>query len=100
MHERSLATAAVCRRGLRLAPSASRLSDPAGGGLGGEIELIHHDLPLAPRRVSAIALVHDDPRAMREAGSGSKAATITPEGADDVGSDNRVRGPKWTVSPV
>ena len=30
------------------------------------------------------------PRAMREAGYGIKAATITPEGADDVGSPNRI----------
>ncbi|MGI8803539.1 MAG: isocitrate/isopropylmalate family dehydrogenase [Solirubrobacteraceae bacterium] len=55
-----------------------------------EVELIHHDLSLAARRDSANAVVHDAARAMRDAGFGIKAATITPEGADDVGSPNRI----------
>ena len=35
-------------------------------------------------------IVHEAAQAMREAGLGIKAATITPEGKDDVGSPNRI----------
>ena len=35
-------------------------------------------------------LVHEAAQAMRRSGFGIKAATITPEGADDVGSPNRI----------
>jgi len=55
-----------------------------------EIELVHHDLSLDARRASANAVAHDAAAAMRETGFGIKAATITPEGADDVGSPNRI----------
>ncbi len=55
-----------------------------------EIDLVHHDLSLGARRASANGVVHDAARAMREAGFGIKAATITPEGIDDVGSPNRI----------
>jgi isocitrate dehydrogenase (NAD+) len=55
-----------------------------------EVELVHYDLSLASRRASANGVVHEAARAMHEAGFGIKAATITPEGADDVGSPNRI----------
>jgi isocitrate dehydrogenase (NAD+) len=55
-----------------------------------EIELVHYDLSLASRRASDNGVVHDAARAMHDAGFGIKAATITPEGADDVGSPNRI----------
>jgi isocitrate/isopropylmalate dehydrogenase len=55
-----------------------------------EIELVHYDLSLTARRASGNDVVHDAARAMRDAGFGIKAATITPEGADDVGSPNRI----------
>ena len=55
-----------------------------------EIELVHYDLSLVARRASANGVVHEAAQAMREAGFGIKAATITPEGADDVGSPNRI----------
>ncbi len=52
---------------------------------GVELELLRHDLSLAAGRASGNAVVHVA-AAMREAGFGIKAATVTPEGATDVGS--------------
>ena len=57
---------------------------------GVELELEHHDLSLAHRRKTGNQCVTEAATAMREAGFGIKAATITPEGADDVGSPNRI----------
>src|ERR1700748_2901883 len=48
------------------------------------------DLSLEHRRATANQVVIDAAAAMRETGLGLKAATITPEGADDVGSPNRI----------
>ena len=58
--------------------------------LGVELELERFDLSLESRRSSRNAVVHEAAAAMRDAGFGLKAATITPEGADDVGSPNRI----------
>jgi isocitrate dehydrogenase (NAD+) len=55
-----------------------------------EVELEHYDLSLENRRTTNNDVVHAAARAMREAGYGIKAATITPEGKDDVGSPNRI----------
>jgi isocitrate dehydrogenase (NAD+) len=55
-----------------------------------EVELEHYDLSLDNRRSTNNDVVHAAARAMREAGYGIKAATITPEGKDDVGSPNRI----------
>src|SRR6187551_3590198 len=55
-----------------------------------ELELEHYDLSLEKRRETGNEIVHDAARAMREAGFGLKAATVTPEGKDDVGSPNRI----------
>jgi isocitrate/isopropylmalate dehydrogenase len=55
-----------------------------------EVELEHYDLSLENRRGTNNDVVHAAARAMREAGYGIKAATITPEGKDDVGSPNRI----------
>ena len=74
--------------GQELLDQSLRLLDPELLGL--EIELEHFDLSLERRRESANAVVHDAARAMREAGYGLKAATVTPEGAGDVGSPNRI----------
>ena len=57
---------------------------------GSELELVRFDLSLARRRETKNRIVHDAARALREAGFGLKAATVTPEGADDVGSPNRI----------
>jgi isocitrate dehydrogenase (NAD+) len=58
--------------------------------LGMELELETYDLSLDKRRETDNEIVHEAARAMREAGFGLKAATITPEGRDDVGSPNRI----------
>jgi isocitrate/isopropylmalate dehydrogenase len=55
-----------------------------------EVELEHYDLSLENRRRTNNDVVHAAARAMRDAGYGIKAATITPEGKDDVGSPNRI----------
>jgi len=55
-----------------------------------ELELERFDLSLAHRRATDNEVVADAARAMRESGFGIKAATVTPEGKDDVGSPNRL----------
>ncbi|HEX6027010.1 MAG TPA: isocitrate/isopropylmalate family dehydrogenase, partial [Solirubrobacter sp.] len=61
-----------------------------GDLLGIELSLERFDLSLEKRRETGNEIVHEAARAMREAGFGLKAATITPEGRDDVGSPNRI----------
>jgi isocitrate dehydrogenase (NAD+) len=58
--------------------------------LGLDLELVRFDLSLANRRRTSNGVVEEAAEAMREAGLGLKAATITPEGAGDVGSPNRI----------
>jgi isocitrate dehydrogenase (NAD+) len=55
-----------------------------------EVGLERFDLSLANRRETKNAVCTEAAEAMAEAGFGIKAATITPEGADDVGSPNRL----------
>jgi isocitrate/isopropylmalate dehydrogenase len=74
--------------GEELLEQALQLLDPDVLGL--EIELLRFDLSLAARRATSNAIVTEAAAAMREAGLGLKAATITPEGPDDVGSPNRI----------
>src|SRR5213079_1063601 len=49
------------------------------------------DLSLESRRATDNGVVYVAAAAIREHGLGLKAATITPEGRDDVGSPNRIR---------
>src|SRR5690242_21140790 len=58
--------------------------------IGLEVELPRYDLSLESRRATKNAVVHEAAAAVREAGLGLKGATVTPEGANDVGSPNRV----------
>jgi isocitrate dehydrogenase (NAD+) len=58
--------------------------------LGLEVDLARFDLSLENRRRTSNAVCTEAATAMAEAGFGIKAATITPEGADDVGSPNRL----------
>jgi isocitrate/isopropylmalate dehydrogenase len=74
--------------GQELLDEAVRVLDPAL--LGVEMELERHDLSLDARRDTNNECVTAAARAMKEAGFGIKAATITPEGKDDVGSPNRI----------
>jgi isocitrate/isopropylmalate dehydrogenase len=58
--------------------------------IGTELEFQRFDLSLESRRSSNNSVVYDSAKAIRTAGLGLKAATITPEGAGDVGSPNRI----------
>jgi isocitrate dehydrogenase (NAD+) len=58
--------------------------------IGSELEFPRYDLSLENRRATQNAVVHEAASAIREHGLGLKAATITPEGAGDVGSPNRI----------
>ena len=74
--------------GQELLDQALRLLAPDVIGL--ELELPRFDLSLENRRATNNAVVHEAAAALRESGLGLKAATITPEGAEDVGSPNRI----------
>ncbi len=74
--------------GQELLEQSLRVLDPNLLGL--DLELARFDLSLDSRRKSENRVVVEAAAAMREAGLGLKAATITPEGADDVGSPNRI----------
>ena len=58
--------------------------------VGLELDLPRYDLSLESRRATENRVVYEAAAAIREAGLGLKAATITPEGRDDVGSPNRI----------
>jgi isocitrate dehydrogenase (NAD+) len=74
--------------GQELLEEALRVLAPDITGL--ELELPRFDLSLESRRATKNEVVLEAAAALREAGLGLKAATITPEGADDVGSPNRI----------
>src|SRR5256714_4116474 len=58
--------------------------------IGVKVECKDFDLSLATRRQTRNEIVHEAAAALRESGFGIKAATITPEGAGDVGSPNAI----------
>ena len=74
--------------GQELLEQAIRVLDQDVIGL--ELELERHDLSLERRRETSNGCVSEAAEAMRAAGFGVKAATVTPEGKDDVGSPNRI----------
>src|SRR5213596_3036235 len=74
--------------GQELLEEALRVLAPEVTGL--ELRFDRFDLSLASRRATRNQIVHEAAGAIREAGLGLKAATVTPEGADDVGSPNRI----------
>src|SRR5215211_1224958 len=74
--------------GQELLDQALRVLDPAVTNV--PVELEHYDLSLENRRRTRNEVVGSAARAMLESNFGIKAATITPEGADDVGSPNRL----------
>ena len=74
--------------GQELLEQALRVLDPEVTKV--DVELEHHDLSLENRRSTNNEVVSTAAAAMREARFGIKAATVTPEGADDVGSPNRL----------
>ena len=83
--------------GQELLEEALRVIDPSVTGL--NTELKRYDLSLENRRKTNNEVVDEAAEAMCETGFGIKAATVTPEGADDVGSPNAIlrRGINGTV---
>ena len=74
--------------GQELLEESLRVLQPDVAGI--DIDLPRYDLSLESRRATDNAVVHRAASAIREHGFGLKAATITPEGAGDVGSPNRI----------
>jgi isocitrate dehydrogenase (NAD+) len=74
--------------GQELLEQALRVLDPEVLGL--DFALQRFDLSLARRRETHNQVVHDAALAANAAGFAIKAATVTPEGRDDVGSPNRI----------
>ena len=74
--------------GQELLEQSLRVLAPDVVGL--ELELERFDLSLEHRRATGNQVVTDAAQAMRACGFGIKAATVTPEGKDDVGSPNRL----------
>ena len=54
------------------------------------VDLPRFDLSLGHRRETGNAVIHEAAAAIRRHGLGLKAATVTPEARDDVGSPNRI----------
>jgi isocitrate/isopropylmalate dehydrogenase len=74
--------------GQELLEEALRVLDPAVTKL--DLEFQRFDLSLEHRRETNNGVVHEAAAAMKQAGLGLKAATITPETAGDVGSPNAI----------
>ena len=83
--------------GQELLEEALRVLDPSVSGL--NLEFKRYDLSLENRRATGNGVVHEAAAAMQKTGFGLKAATITPEDPDDVGSPNAIlrRGIDGTV---
>jgi isocitrate dehydrogenase (NAD+) len=74
--------------GQELLEQALRVLDPSVTEV--DVQLDHYDLSLENRRKTNNDVVIEAAAAIREAGLSIKAATVTPEGTDDVGSPNRI----------
>ena len=74
--------------GQELLEESLRVLDP--GVIGLDLEFKRYDLSLENRRATDNEVVHEAAAAMKESGFGIKAATITPEEQDDVGSPNAI----------
>ncbi|MET0810405.1 MAG: isocitrate/isopropylmalate family dehydrogenase [Thermoleophilaceae bacterium] len=74
--------------GQELLEQSLRVLDPAVIKV--DLELEHYDLSLDNRRRTNNEVVTAAAKAMKETRFGLKAATVTPEGQDDVGSPNRL----------
>ncbi len=74
--------------GQELLDQSLRLLEPATIRI--EVELQRFDLSLENRRATQNEVCSEAATAMAATGLGLKAATVTPEGADDVGSPNRL----------
>jgi isocitrate/isopropylmalate dehydrogenase len=74
--------------GQELLVEALRVLDPAVTGM--PLDFERYDLSLANRRATSNRVVYDAANAVKRHRVGLKAATITPESRDDVGSPNRI----------
>ena len=88
MNGRTIAVLEGDQTGQELLEEALRVLAPDVVGF--ELELPRFDLSLESRRATDNGIVYAAAAAIREGGLGLKAATITPEGAGDVGSPNRI----------
>src|SRR5688500_9881943 len=88
METRTIAVLEGDETGQELLEEALRVL--ASDVVGLELDLPRFDLSLDSRRKTQNQVVHEAAAAIREAGLGLKAATVTPEGKDDVGSPNRI----------
>jgi isocitrate dehydrogenase (NAD+) len=88
MERRTIVVLEGDQTGQELLEEALRVVAPAV--IGFEFELPRYDLSLENRRATENRVVYEAGAAVREAGLGLKAATITPEGRGDVGSPNRI----------
>ena len=83
--------------GQELLEESLRVLDPGVTGL--DLDFKRYDLSLENRRATGNGVVHEAAAATKESGFGIKAATITPEGPEDVGSPNAIlrKGIEGTV---
>jgi isocitrate dehydrogenase (NAD+) len=88
MDDRTIVVLEGDQTGQELLDEALRVLAPDVIGL--ELQFPRFDLSLENRRSTKNEVVHEAARAVREHGLGLKAATITPETRDDVGSPNRI----------
>jgi isocitrate dehydrogenase (NAD+) len=88
MDDRTIVVLEGDQTGQELLEEALRVLEPDVIGL--ELHFPRFDLSLENRRATGNEVVHEAARAIREQGLGLKAATITPETRDDVGSPNRI----------
>jgi len=88
MDARTIVVLGGDQTGQELLEAALRVLQPDVVGL--ELSFPQFDLSLESRRATGNGVVHEAARAIVEHGLGLKAATVTPEGIDDVGSPNRI----------
>jgi isocitrate dehydrogenase (NAD+) len=88
VHAKTIVVLEGDETGQELLDEALRVLSPEVTGL--ELDFPRFDLSLESRRATRNEVVLEAARAIREHGFGLKAATITPEGRDDVGSPNRI----------
>src|SRR5437879_5902229 len=88
MERRTIVVLEGDQTGQELLEEALRVLSPDVIGL--EFDLPRYDLSLENRRATGNRVVYEAGGAVREAGLGLKAATVTPEGKGDVGSPNRI----------
>ena len=89
MDTRTIAILEGDETGQELLEEAVRVLSPDATGL--ELELPRFDLSLDARRRTSNQVVHEAAAAVRDHGLGLKAATVTPEGKDDVGREHADR---------